>query len=255
MQTLTFIGNGNMAKAMIIGLIGKYEIEVFGRNQNSLVALQKALPTIKIYLIEDTLDIFDKNIILCVKPNSLDDLAPKLSGCANSLYSVLAGTKLETLKEKIQSLHYIRTMPNVAATYQKSMTTLTGDEALKESALEIFGNIGETLWLKTEKEIDIATAVAGSGPAFLALIAESLSDGGVNAGLGRADANTLVKGLFAGFAPMLANAKPSEIKDSVMSPGGTTASGYASMEKNGVRNGMIEAIKSAYDKACELGKK
>jgi len=255
MQTLTFIGNGNMAKAMIIGLIGKYEIEVFGRNQNSLEALQKALPTIKIYPIKDTLDISDKNIILCVKPNSLEDLSPKLQGCAKALYSVLAGTKLETLKEKIEAKNYIRTMPNVAATYQKSMTTLTGDEALKNEALEIFSNIGETLWLKTEKEIDIATAVAGSGPAFLALIAEALSDGGVNAGLGRADANTLVKGLFAGFAPMLANAKPSEIKDSVMSPGGTTASGYASMEKNGVRNGMIEAIQSAYDKACQLGKK
>ena len=255
MKTLTFIGNGNMAKAMIKGLLGKYNIEVYGRNETTLKSLKNEIAEIETYLLDGTNEINGKNIILCVKPNSLDDLAPKLSGCANSLYSVLAGTKLETLKEKIKATAYIRTMPNVAASYQKSMTTLTGDVALKESALEIFGNIGETLWLKTEKEIDIATAVAGSGPAFLALIAESLSDGGVNAGLTRADANTLVKGLFAGFAPMLANAKPSEIKDSVMSPGGTTASGYASMEKNGVRNGMIEAIKSAYDKACELGKK
>jgi pyrroline-5-carboxylate reductase len=244
-----------MAKAMMRGLLGKYNIEVYGRNETTLNNLKKEMNEIEIHLLSDQNDITNKNIILCVKPNSLDDLSPKFVGCANSIYSVLAGTKLKTLIEKIKATNYIRTMPNVAASYQKSMTTITGDEALKESALEIFGNIGETLWLKTEKEIDIATAVAGSGPAFLALIAESLSDGGVNAGLGRADANTLVKGLFAGFAPMLANAKPSEIKDSVMSPGGTTASGYASMEKNGVRNGMIEAIKSAYDKACELGKK
>lgn len=255
MKTLTFIGNGNMAKAMMRGLLGKYNIEVYGRNETTLNNLKKEMNEIEIHLLGEKNDITNKNIILCVKPNSLDDLSPKLVGCANSIYSVLAGTKLETLKEKIASSNYIRTMPNVAATYQKSMTTITGDEALKESTLEIFGNIGETLWLKTEKEIDIATAVAGSGPAFLALIAEALSDGGVNAGLARTDANTLVQGLFAGFAPMLANTKPSEIKDSVMSPGGTTASGYASMEKNGVRNGMIEAIRSAYEKACELGKK
>ncbi len=255
MQKLTFIGNGNMAKAIIKGLVGKYEIEVFGRNEQSLHALQTEIPEIKTYILEAINDISKKNIILCVKPNSVDDLSLKLEGWANSVYSVLAGTKLETLKEKIQSYHYIRTMPNVAASYQKSMTTITGDEALKQSALEIFGNIGETLWLKTEKEIDIATAVAGSGPAYLALIAEAMSDGGVNAGLGRADADRLVKGLFAGFTPMIANTKPSEIKDSVMSPGGTTAAGYASMEKNGVRNAMIEAIKSAYEKACLLGKK
>jgi pyrroline-5-carboxylate reductase len=254
-KTLTFIGNGNMAKAIIKGLLGKYNIEVYGRNIETLNKLKEEINEIEVFRLEEKNDMSGKNIILCVKPNSLDDLAPKLEGWANSIYSVLAGTKLETLKEKIQSLHYIRTMPNVAASYQKSMTTITGDEALRESALEIFGNIGETLWLKTEKEIDIATAVAGSGPAFLALIAEALSDGGVNAGLARSDANTLVQGLFAGFAPMLANTKPSEIKDSVMSPGGTTSAGYASMEKNGVRNGMIEAIKSAYLKACELGKK
>ena len=65
----------------------------------------------------------------------------------------------------------------------------------------------------------------------------------------------MVQGLFDGFASLLKNNNPSKIKDAVMSPGGTTASGYASMEKNGVRNGMIQAIDSAYNKACELGKK
>ncbi len=244
-----------MAKAMIKGLVGKYTLEVYGRNESSLDALKKEINELNIYPLNESLNIEGKDIILCVKPNSLEDLSPKLQGCANSLYSVLAGTKLETLQEKIKAKSYIRAMPNVAASYQKSMTTLTGDEALKAEAIEIFSNIGETLWLKTEKEIDIATAVAGSGPAFLALIAEALSDGGVNAGLARADANRLVQGLFSGFAPMIANAKPSEIKDSVMSPGGTTAAGYATIEKNGVRSGMIEAIKSAYEKACELSKK
>lgn len=253
-EKLTFIGNGNMAKAMIKGLLGKYEIEVLGRNSKTLEMLKSEMPSIDILKIDDKTYIDGKNIILCVKPNSLNELALKLNGKANSLYSVLAGVKLETLKEKISSKNYIRTMPNIAATFLKSMTTITGDETLKTNALCIFGGFGSTLWVKSEKELDIATAVAGSGPAFLALIAEALSDGAVNNGLSRNDANILVEGLFDGFVPLLQHNTPNEIKNAVMSPGGTTASGYASMEKNGVRNGMIEAINSAYKRACELGK-
>jgi pyrroline-5-carboxylate reductase len=255
MEKLTFIGNGNMAEAIIKGLIGKYEIEVYGRNQNSLKILADKYPTITTQTIQDTLNIEGKNIILCVKPNSLDDLSPKLYGNAKNIYSVLAGTKIATLKEKIPAQKYIRTMPNLAASYGKSMTTITGDMELQTDAKNIFDAIGTTLWVKSEKEIDIATAVAGSGPAFLSLIAEALSDGAVNSGLTRGDADILVKGLFDGFVPLLQNDKPANIKDGVMSPGGTTAAGYSALEKNGVRNGMIEAIDAAYQKAIELGKK
>ncbi|MCK5294542.1 MAG: NAD(P)-binding domain-containing protein, partial [Arcobacteraceae bacterium] len=157
MTKLTFLGNGNMAKALIKGLMKDYKIEVLGRNKTSLNNLKNELQDIEISLLNDTNDISDKNIILCVKPNSLDDLSPKLTGVANSLYSVLAGTKIETLKDKIKSKNYMRTMPNLSASYLKSMTTITGDEALKQNAMEIFGNIGNTLWGKSQKEIDIAT--------------------------------------------------------------------------------------------------
>jgi len=249
---LTFIGNGNMAKAMIEGLIKKYEIEVWGRNSKSLTLLQEQIPQISIKEIEKSEEITGKNIILCVKPYSLPELSPKLKGEAKALYSVLAGTSLESLKANIPSQNYIRTMPNLGASYLKSMTTITGDEALKESALEIFNNIGRTLWLSSENEIDIATGVAGSGPAFLALIAESLADGAVNAGLKRADSQILVQGLFEGFAELIKHNNPAVIKDGVMSPGGTTAAGYATLEKHGVRYGMIEAIQEAYKKALEL---
>jgi pyrroline-5-carboxylate reductase len=251
---LTFIGNGNMAEALIAGLINRYEIEVYGRNEKSLLEIAKKYK-IEANLLTNHLNITDKNIVLCVKPNSLDDLSPKLQGKANKLFSVLAGTKIETLQETVPSNATIRAMPNLAAKYNKSMTTLTGDINLKDEAIEIFSAIGSCLWLKTEKEIDIATGVAGSGPAFLALVAESLSDGGVNAGLTRDDANQLVKGLFNGFAPLLSESKPSEIKDGVMSPGGTTAAGYSALEENNTRNGFIKAIDASYKRAIELGKK
>jgi len=250
---LTFIGNGNMAKALIKGLISKYEIEVLGRNISTLEQLKKEIPNITISTLTPNQDITNKNIILCVKPYSLPELS--LSGEANSLYSVLAGTTIESLKQAIKSKAYIRTMPNLAASNLKSMTTITGDETLKESAIEIFNAIGKTLWLNTQKELDIATGLAGSGPAFLALVAEGLEDGAVNAGLKREDAKQLSAGLFDGFASLLEQQNASSIKDGVMSPGGTTAAGYSVLEKHNVRYAMIEAIEVAYQKALALGKK
>jgi len=252
---LTFIGNGNMAKALIKGLMETCTIEVLGRNEKSLNILQKELPQIITRVIEDNEDITGKNIILCVKPYSLPDLAPKLSGIANSLYSVLAGTSIESLKSHIQAKNYVRTMPNLGASYLKSMTTLTGDEELKHHAINIFDKIGTSLWLNSENELDIATGVAGSGPAYLALIAESLADGAVKAGLKRKDAQEIVAGLFDSFAPLIENENPALIKDSVMSPAGTTAAGYAALERGNVRNAMIEAVSDAYAKALELKQK
>lgn len=249
---LTFIGNGNMAKALIEGLVHSYEIEVLGRNEKSLNALKKDLPKITTKVMESTEDMSTKNIVLCVKPYSLPELAPKLTGVADTLYSVLAGTSIESLRSQIKAKKYIRTMPNLGASHLKSMTTITGDETLKENALDIFNTIGRSLWLNSENELDIATGVAGSGPAYLALVAESLADGAVNQGLKRADAQILIQGLFEGFAPLLAHDNPALIKDGVMSPGGTTAAGYAALERGNVRSAMMEAIEDAYKKAKEL---
>ena len=252
---LTFIGNGNMAKALIKGMLKDYEIEVLGRNATTLATLQKALPQITTKVMDETEDITGKHIILAIKPYSLPDLAPKLKGEAEALFSVLAGTSLESLRAQIQAKKVIRTMPNLGASHLKSMTTITGDISLKATALELFNAIGKTLWVATENELDIATGVAGSGPAFLALVAEALADGAVNQGLKRADAQKLVAGLFEGFAALIAEENPALIKDGVMSPGGTTAAGYAALERCSVRYGMMEAIAEAYAKAKALKEK
>ena len=249
---LTFIGNGNMAKALIEGLVSSYEIEVLGRNEASLKALEESLPEIRTRTLDEVEDISGKNIVLCVKPYSLPELAPKLKGEAEALYSVLAGTSIESLRSQIKAKKYIRTMPNLGASHLKSMTTITGDEALKEQAIDIFNKIGRSLWLSSENELDIATGVAGSGPAYLALVAEALADGAVQQGLKRADAQALVSGLFDGFGALVSHDNPADIKDGVMSPGGTTAAGYAALEHGGVRSAMMKAIEDAYAKAKEL---
>ena len=251
---LTFIGNGNMAKALILGLANNYEIEVIGRNEQTLKILKNEISHITTKILSSKEDITNKNIVLCVKPNSLQSLSASINGQANTIYSVLAGTTIETLKKNISAKLYIRSMPNVAASYSKSMTTITGDVDAKEDAIDIFNSIGQTLWLESQKQLDIATGLAGSGPAFLALIAESLADGAVNSGLKRSDAQFLTAGLFDGFASLINNQKASDIKDSVMSPGGITAAGYTVLEQHAVRAAMIDAITQAYNKANEFAK-
>ncbi|MBN2896100.1 MAG: pyrroline-5-carboxylate reductase [Campylobacterales bacterium] len=245
MRTLTFIGNGAMALALAQGLKGRYHIEVAGRSPDKLDAFEAALGvTCKKQALQDC-DLSGKTVLLCVKPANVQTVASAVSGQAQTLYSILAGTSLQTLSA-IDAQNYIRAMPNLAASLFKSMTTLTGNATSKEEALELFGAIGATLWVESEKELDIATALSGSGPAYLALIAEALSDGAVKQGLKRADAMTLMRGLFEGFGALIQHEHPALIKDGVMSPGGTTAQGYSALEAHGTRAACIAAIEAAY---------
>lgn len=252
---LTLIGNGFMAQALAKGLVKNFQVEILGRSEAKLRKIQEKMPEIEIKELSDNEDITNKNVIFCVKPYALQSVAARLQGKASILFSILAGTSIESLKSQIDAKYYVRTMPNVAASLSKSMTTITGDQEAKNLASEVFNSIGKTVWVNTENQLDIATAVAGSGPAFLALVAESMSDGAVKAGLERHISNELVQGLFEGFAALLNNNHPAIIKDSVMSPGGTTAEGMAKLEEGAVRDSMIKAINQAYDKACDLGKK
>ncbi len=251
---LTLIGNGMMAKSLAKGLSKTYDIEVIGRDESSLKKLKEELPDVSIKVMSDKEDISDKIIIFCVKPYALQSVAVRLIGTAKVFLSILAGTNLETLKKNIKATHYVRTMPNIAASNQKSMTTITGDKEAKTLALELFNALGKTIWVNTEKQLDIATAVAGSGPAFLALVAEALCDGAVKAGLERHHSSVLVQGLFESTASLLQNNTASQIKDAVMSPGGTTAQGYAVLEEAGTRSAFIKAIEKAHAKAVDLSK-
>jgi len=252
MQTITFIGNGTMARSIAQGLKEKYLIEVVGRNPEKLDDFEAALgKKVEKFLLDD-FDISDKVVLLCVKPGNLESVAKQLKGKAKLLLSVLAGVPVERLKKKIKSKGVVRAMPNLAASVGASMTTITGDADHKEEALVLMRGAGEVLWLESEKELDIATALAGSGPAYLALIAEALTDGAVQQGLKREDAAKVTQGLFKGFAELITEKHPALLKDGVMSPGGTTAAGYAALEKNAVRAGCMEAIAQAYAKAVEL---
>lgn len=242
---ITMIGNGAMALAIAKGLPKEYELEVVGRDEKKLHRFCDECNGT--YALLNNFDIQDKTVILAVKPHVLNDVAKHLKGKAQTLYSVLAGVKIDQLKT-IDADAYIRSMPNVGASYNASTTSLTGDLKKKEQALEIFSSIGKAYWVEDEKQLDIATAIAGCGPAFLALIAEAMSDGAVKCGMKRDLANELVASNFYSFAPLIANEHPAIIKDKITSPGGTTIEGIKALEQEGARYAFFKAIEKAYAK-------
>ncbi|BCD67663.1 pyrroline-5-carboxylate reductase [Nitratiruptor sp. YY09-18] len=242
---VTIIGYGEMAKAIITRLIEKdIKIEVVGRDEKKLEEIRYLYPVKTAHI--DGFDIENKRVILAIKPHALDEVSKCLKGQAELLISILAGVSIEKL-HTINAEHYIRAMPNIAAFKGASTTAVTGDIAMKEEAVNLLQAIGRVIWVESEKDLDIATAVAGSGPAFLALVAEAMTDGAVAAGMKRDIAQEFVKGLFFSFSH-LTDEHPAIIKDRVMSPAGTTAAGIKALEENGARNTFMEAVMKAYER-------
>jgi len=252
---LSLIGNGFMAQALAKGLVNDFDVEIIGRDFKKLETVKKQVSKVEIKEISDMENITDKNLILCVKPYALESVATRLQGQCNILFSILAGTTLDSLKKQIKSKYYIRTMPNIAAAISKSITTITGDFKAKNLAIDLFNCIGKTVWVNTEKQLDIASAITGSGPAFLSLIAEGISDGAVKAGLERNISNELTQGLFESFSQLLKDKHPALIKDCITSPQGTTIAGIAQLEESCVRSSMMKAIEATHNRAVEIGKK
>ena len=247
---LLLIGAGNMGGAMLQGLHTGY-ITVVESCENRAKLLQERYPQIKIIQKIPSLDGFV--VIFAIKPQSFISL--QTTGKAEAVVSIMAGITLEMLKKSVMSKQYIRAMPNMAALVCKSATSLCGDESFTDEAIEILQSIGKCFWLESEKELDIAMGLAGCAPAWIALVAEALSDGAVNLGLKREKTYPLIAALLEGMGEVLQQEHPALIKDKVMSPAGTTAAGYAKLEEGKVRDSFIKAMEASYEKAKDLGKK
>ena len=249
---ISIIGYGSMAKAILQGMKnGKYEmknVEIVGRDEEKMKNLSNELGCQ--YALIDGYDISEKIVILAVKPYALQEISMRIKGEAGVLISILAGKSLVELEKRIKAKSYIRAMPNIGAKYQASTTAVTGDKTAKKVAYEILGKIGKVVWVNSDDEIDMATAIIGSGPAFLSLIAEAISDGGVYTGLKRDVSEELTRGLFESFSALKEDF--SEIKNSVMSPKGTTASGVYNLEKEGIRGKIMESIIKTYEKSKNI---
>lgn len=241
---LLLIGAGNMGGAMLKGL-SSHDITVVEKNIERANELNRLFSGINV--VNEIPNLSEYIVILAIKPQSLDSL--HVEGKAQGLISILAGVTLEKLKSKIDAKYYVRAMPNMAALVGKSATSLCGDLELKDRAIEILNTVGKCFWLGSEDELDIATGLAGSAPAWIALVAEALSDGAVNLGLKRDITYKYVAQLFEGVGTVLQDEHPALLKDKVTSPRGTTIAGLTKLEDGKVRDSFIKAMEASYNRA------
>lgn len=198
-------------------------------------------------------------ILLAVKPQALTSATLGLASTPMSLViSILAGVSIQKLESIFPNKAIIRAMPNTPAQVGAGVTAIAVGKSVTPSQIEtarkIFASVGEVVELP-ESLLNAVTGLSGSGPAYIALVVEALSDGGVAAGLPRAIATKLAIQTVLGTAQLLhqTGLHPAELKDRVTSPGGTTIAGIAQLEKSGLRSGLIEAVIAATRRSQELG--
>lgn len=205
-------------------------------------------------------------VLLAVKPQvfeaiarDLADAVKELAGSPPLVISILAGVSIKQLQAAFPQLPVIRAMPNTPATVGAGITAISSgsshiDDSHKKIAQQLFSAVGEVVEVP-ETLMDAVTGLSGSGPAYVAMMVEALSDGGVAAGLPRTIATKLALQTVRGTVQLLQETgmHPAELKDRVTSPGGTTIAGIAELERAGFRSALIAAVLGATERSKELG--
>lgn len=204
-----------------------------------------------------------QTVLLAIKPQVFDLVVGALPVATDAhqplLLSILAGMPLSRLELGFPGCPVIRAMPNTPAIVGAGVTAIAPGEQVTSSHLAqakaIFGAVGPVVEV-AESLMDAVTGLSGSGPAFVALMIESLADGGVAAGLPRPVANQLAQQTVLGTAQLIIDSglHPGQLKDRVTSPGGTTIAGVATLEQHGFRSAVIEAVRAAAARSQELGR-
>lgn len=264
-RTIGFVGGGNMAEAMIRGLLrgrdfAPGQIAVSGPREERMRELRDA------YGIDATIDnkvpATAEIVVLSVKPQILSRVLDEVAATIRAealVISIAAGVPVSTIEARLASgTRVIRAMPNTPALVDAAATAIAGGEHVRESDLadakRIFDAIGLTVILD-ESQLDAVTGLSGSGPAYVFLILEALSDAGVKVGLSRRTAQLLAAQTLLGSAKMLleTNEHPGRLKDMVTSPGGTAITGLHTLENGGVRTTLMNAVEAATKRSRELG--
>lgn len=268
---LAFIGCGVMAESMAAGLLRreivtpaqvlashpradrreelskKYGIETFEHNADAV----KALPQNGI-------------VLLCVKPQRINGVLKELAGVVTPeqlVVSIIAGATIEKISESLMSCLVVRAMPNTPSQIGKGMTVWTCSESVDDGhrgkVRTTLSALGNELFVETENMIDMATSLSATGPTYIFMVMEAMTDAGVHLGFSREIAKELVQQTMLGsvlFA-MESHKHPAELRNMVTSPGGTSAEAIYQMEKGTLRTVLSKAIHAAYKRAVELGKK
>lgn len=261
---ILFIGAGRMATALAAGLVKKgFSISAISAFDVSDFASAKFAEKTGIRIskdIESSLSEADI-VILAVKPQNVSDALGKVSPILKDklLISILAGTRIETLKALSGCQRIVRVMPNTPALIGEGVSAFCHSDGLPLSDINMTENIlsavGAVCQVK-ESQMDAVTGLSGSGPAYVFDFIQALSDGGVAAGLPRDIASKLAAQTVKGAACLVMETgeHPSVLRDQVTSPGGTTAKGLSVLEKNAFRGTVSEAVTAAAERSKELGK-
>jgi pyrroline-5-carboxylate reductase len=262
-----FIGGGVMGEAIVKGIIAKVIAKPADITASDVSQARRDLLS-KQYGVKAVADNRQaaegaEVIVLAIKPQELHKVLGELKGLSAKqlVISIVAGATLGTLCQGLGHNCVVRTMPNMPAQIGEGMTVWTTasevSERQKNMAQSILAALGEELYVSAEKYIDMATAVSGSGPAYVFLIIEALTDAGVHIGLPRDMAEKMVIQTVLGSARSVkATGKhPAELKNKVTSPGGTTAEGLLQLESGGLRSLLLRAVIAAYEKSKQLGAK
>lgn len=264
-MTIGFIGGGNMATALMSGLIssGKFkpsDVYVFDVNTAQLDKLSKTLGVCSCTSVSETENTVDI-IVLSVKPNIMPEIFKELKGLDNKIYiSIAAGITLDALNKGIGSgKKIIRTMPNTPALVGCGMTVITPNENVTpeeaDMVEEILSGVGETVRLD-EKYMNAAIALHSSSPAYIYMLIDAMADSGVKYGIPKAVSLKLAAKAVEGSAKMVLESSehPMQLKDNVCSPGGTTIAAVCELENNDFRASVQKAIDACVNKADLMSK-
>ncbi len=263
---ITFIGGGNMADALIGGLLRKGvsapDIRVVEINAE---ARRKLEAKYGVTCFDKPKEAVRPNdvVVFAVKPQHLREAAAKsgLAGNDNLIISIAAGVRLANLSKWLKGhTRLVRAMPNTPALIGEGITGLYAfsrdvTREQKEQAETVLGAVGATVWITDESQMDAVTAISGSGPAYVFYFIEAVEEAAKELGLPVAIAHRLVLDTFTGAARLAASSPDpvAVLREKVTSKGGTTERALASMAKDEVKDAIIRAIRAANDRGKELG--
>ncbi|MDF2883067.1 MAG: pyrroline-5-carboxylate reductase [Clostridiaceae bacterium] len=264
-KKIGFIGCGNMAQAIMAGIIASKLIsaENVMASNRSKKKLDVFAEKFNIKKGENNTDVakFGDIVFLAVKPDKFNDIIDEIKESINEekiIVSIAGGITIDYLQKKLgKNKKIVRVMPNTPAVVMEAMTAVSfnsnlGDEEKKEIT-EIFQSFGKAEVIE-EKLMDAIPGISGSSPAYVYMFIEALADGGVLTGIPRDKAYKFAAQAVLGAAKMVLETgeHPGKLKDNVCSPSGTTIESVYSLEKNNFRGAVIEAVQKCYEKTTAM---
>ena len=264
-QKIGFIGGGNMAEAMIKGLLsGNFPADKIMASEPSELRRAHLLETFGIELVDNNLNLMEKCdiVVLSIKPQIFVEVLEEVAGVYSNdklIISILAGVTTEAIEKFFQGApRVVRVMPNTPALVGEAASAICRGHYASQEDLsvvkQLFESVGK-VQLIDERQMDAATGLSGSGPAYIYTVIEALADGGVREGLRRDIAHALAVQTVVGAALMVRETgeHPAILRDQVCSPGGTAIAGISTLEKNGLRTTLMEAVSASAARSRELG--